>query len=426
MDPSPGKGGVKKSDSPSEEQVHTLIRMIRYFNQASDQFRKAYESLEKRVAELKIELERKNVELSRSLEEVKNLKNYLTNILESMSSGVICVDLEGRITVFNRAAEAITGYQQAELIGRRYREVFPEQGGTPPDLALRRGRELKNQEKVLTTKDGRKVPIRASVSLLRDERGRLLGAVEVFEDLTELKKLEQEVRQAQTLAALGEMAANAAHQIRNPLGAIGGFAALLERDLDPQDSRRRFVKKIIEGVATLDKIVAGMLFLTRPIQPNCKLVELRNLVQEVVALFKVQAALENPKAVIRTVLPQGQVHVRVDPQLFQEMLLHLLRNALQALEAGGRIRVRVALDGGSRVRIQISDTGKGIHPEIQKRLFHPFATDKSRATGLGLAIVKKIVELHQGEITFKTRENRGTTVTVSIPLDPLSLPGRDL
>jgi len=406
------------SSSAQYLKAKDLVQVIEHFNQVTLDFKAAYEKLEARVAELNLELEQKNAELSLSLREVNNLKNYLDNILESMSAGVICTDLEGRITLFNRAAEKITGYSTAQVMGVRYlklmgKENLPKQ---TPMWAIQKGKNIVNQQKHILSRDGVKIPIKSSICLLRDGEGKISGAVEVFEDQRELRQLEQQVQHARTLAALGEMAGNVAHSIRNPLGAIGGFATLLERDLAIDDPRRRWVQKIIEAIGNLDKIVSNLLFLTRPIEPNFRLVNLKTLVSEVISHFEVQTEENENKVNIQAKFPRSKVELELDPQLFQQMLLHLVRNALQAMSAGGELQIVMRRKPPHRVQLVLQDTGGGIPSQVQKRMYFPFTTTKKGSVGLGLAIVRKIVEIHHGDIRIETGADKGTTICLEFPV----------
>ena len=180
--------------------------------------------------DLNVELNKKNKELSESLKEMDSIRNHLKNILESMNMGVVAVDLDGKITVFNNAAQKITGLNSGNVIGKYYKDVYGElidESSTLLDT-LKDGKEYENEEKGINNTENMVIPVEYSTSLVKNEHGEVFGAVEMFVDMTEIKKLEEEVQRARTLAALGEMAANVAHEIRNPLGGIGGFAALLE------------------------------------------------------------------------------------------------------------------------------------------------------------------------------------------------------
>ncbi len=405
--------------SADPAQINNLIQVFEYFNKATDEFKGAYHKLEKRVAELNLELNQKNKDLLDSLKQVNHLKNYQSSILEEMNAGVICTDAGGKITIFNRSAEEITGIQSSEAIGKFYREIFGPDvpSEKTPVAVLESKKNIHNSEKEISNRAGDRIPIKFNISLVTGDRSEILGAVEVFEDLTEIHRLQREIQHARTMSALGEMAANVTHEIRNPLGAIGGFAALLERDIAPEDPRQRLVKKIIEGVGRLDKIIGNLLFVSRDVQAQYRNVPVKWVINDVLE-FLVSEIKQTESAVkIETKFPKKKLQAELDPQLFQQMLIHLLKNAIQAMPEGGTIRLHLQKTHRNSFRIIVSDSGEGMPEEIKERLYFPFASARSKGAGLGLAIVRKIVDLHNGSIHFQSSPGEGTTVVLEFPVD---------
>lgn len=190
--------------------------------------------------------------------------NNVLDILNYIFSGVAIVDLEGRIIWCNKSVEKITGYRRKEMLGKAYTEYLGKGVQEERSLlfTLRTITPIRNREKKIVTAKGAKIPVRFSTSILTAENGEVVGAIEIFEDLSPIKKLKEEIRQLKSLAVSREMTTGVAHAIRNPLGAIGGYAALLERDLQIDDPRRRLVKKIMEGVANIDKILKNLAIFT--------------------------------------------------------------------------------------------------------------------------------------------------------------------
>ncbi len=403
---------VKELKQP--EEIALLTQAIEYFTSATNEFSEAYRQLERQVERLNGELQQKNLELRKSLQETESLRRYLDNILASMDAGVICCDVHGRITVFNRAAEQLTGFRAQEVVGRAYESVFGRElpARYRPAELLRRKSRLVHREKHIPRADGSLMPVKFSISLLQNEKGEPIGVVEVFEDLSEIRKWERALQHASTLMALGEMAGQVAHEIRNPLGAIAGFAALLDRDLDEQDPRKRLVRKIIEGVGNMDRIVGNLVFLARPVKPNIKRINLKWLLGDVINHVLFENREETKSVLFERKFPKAPVQIFADPHLFQQMFLHLLRNAYQASPDGGKVEVRLQRPAAGGTRITVRDFGEGIPLDVQDRLFHPFASGRHRGAGLGLAIVRKIVELHKGQIDVKSRKGWGTRVVL--------------
>ena len=415
----------------SEEQLEGFTESFASFNKITQKLHSAYKNLEEKFEDLNLKLEKTNRELRQSLMEKEKISNYLNNILESLTSGVIAVNLEGEITLFNRAAEEILGYKTDEVLGRKYGEVMGEgvkEEMTLPFTLKSRSSHI-NEEKEVSIKEGKKVPLGFSTSLLTDSDNNILGAVEVFFDLSKIRELEEEVTRIRTLAALGEMAATVAHEVKNPLGGVRGFADLLDRDLEEGDPRKKSVQKIMEGVETLDKIVLSLLDYIKPIKLDLHRVEFIGFVDDVIKFFEIDLARENKKIDIVRKYADRELSCRLDPEQFRQVILNLLHNATQALPNRGKIWVQVSEEGKGidaspsssstqpeekRIVLKISDNGMGMSKATLNKLFTPFFTTKEHGTGLGLSTVKKIVEAHRGDIKVESKIGKGTTVIVRL------------
>ena len=386
------------------------------FQETTRRYREAYEELASKFESLTLKLEETNVHLQQSLEEKDRVSNYLNNILESLSGGVLVVDLDGEITFFNQEAEDITGFEQAKVLGQPYAEIIGLNAGRNLSVlhTLDTGERLASREKELAQPNGNTIPIGFSTSLVRDEAGTILGALEVFNDLTEVKRLEAEVQRVQTLAALGEMAATVAHEIRNPLGGIAGYAGMLERDLDSDDPNRRLVQKITEGVGRLNRIVVSLLNYTRPLRLNVHPVNLVELLEETTAFFAIDIERSREDIRIERDFPDGDLICRIDPEQLQQVILNLLQNAMQAMPDGGAIAVGLRVEENQGV-LSIGDTGIGMADEVREKLFTPFFTTKEDGTGLGLVTSKKIIDAHNGKIRVDSEPGRGTQFSISLP-----------
>ena len=238
-----------KSMNQRDDHMRALAEAFEKFTETTKTMDESYRRLETRVAALDRELADANRELALT-------SDYLESLLESMSDGVTAIDPSGRITAFNRAASAVLGYDRDEVVGQRFPDVFRR------EFALSPGRRAT----ALRAKDGREIPVSEQDSPLSDRSGHRIGTVKVFQDLTEIEALREQVRQQDRLAAVGEMAATVAHEIRNPLGGIRGFAALLARDVDAEDPRKRLVNKIEVGAKELERVVSELLEYTRPVE----------------------------------------------------------------------------------------------------------------------------------------------------------------
>ncbi|MBN1129366.1 MAG: PAS domain S-box protein [Chitinispirillaceae bacterium] len=403
------------------ELFESLQKAFGDFQLRAERLSRAYGAMQEDFKRVNIELAAKNEELKKSLLVQEEMRTYLNSILESMDNGVIGITTSGIITHFNRAAAEITGYAPDEVYFKSYRDLFKKQSENEPALLqiLKTGKPLKRDEKVLWHKDGHPVPVSFQTALLEDRGGTRLGAVEIFADVSRIKALEGEMQQARTMAALGEMSATVAHEIRNPLGAMGMWAELLERDLHPGDTRSQTLKKIIEGLSRLNKIVSNLLVYTRPAKPEIRKVQLENILSEVVDFIEIEIERLGYAITVRREWDRcGLSFVLADPEKIEQVIINLCLNAMQAMPDGGELTVRVehpTATGADYVGFSISDTGIGIEPENLTKVFDPFFTTRELGTGLGLAIVKKFIESHSGYIDVDSTPGNGSRFRVFLP-----------
>ncbi|MDD5675144.1 MAG: ATP-binding protein [Chitinivibrionales bacterium] len=397
-------------------------KILADFQARTETLRGAYGAMQEDFKKINLELDKKNNQLAESMQRLEETRTYLGSILESMNNGVIGVDIMGTVTHFNRAAEEITGFLRPDVMGKPYADFFQKDAASEYTLlhVLRSGRERKGDEKILWHRDGHPVPVSFQTGLLRDQKGALLGAVEIFSDISHIKALEKEMQSAKTMAALGEMSAVVAHEIRNPLGAMGVWVGLLDRDLAGDDPRKQTLSKVTEGLQRLNRIVSNLLVYTRPLSGQFRKVALKELVVETIDFVAVEIESQNTPIVIDKRLPADAtpLFIYADPEKIQQVIMNVCLNAVQAMPKGGTLSVTVDThrQGDTRyASFGISDTGIGIEAAAQQKIFEPFFTTKEHGTGLGLAIVKKIVELHSGYIDVQSAPGAGTTVKIFIP-----------
>lgn len=408
---------------PPETQAK-MAGLFDWFRGHVERLEEAYRELMTRFDRISRELEEKNRDLTSALSENERVRNQLKSVLESMSSAAVMVDTAGCITLYNAAAEKMFAIPSNQALGAAYGKVFASMAevqeaadASQTDLPLLRtlkgGEPVSDQERYWRVSGGYK-PIGFTTSVVRDPQGEILGAVEVASDLTEMKRMQQRMQHAQTLAAMGEMAATVAHEIRNPLAGIGGFAGLLERDLEIDDPRRALVRKIVQGVSSLNKIVSNLLVYTRPMEVNLHRVEFAAWMDEILRYAEVEIAKEDKP--IRIVRDWGfeSMHVRLDPEKFQQVFLNLIFNAIQAMPGEGTLTLKAHIDASGMLCIAVCDTGQGIPAANLDKIFNPFFTTKEQGTGLGLAIVQRIVNLHGGVIAVTSEVGKGTVFEVRI------------
>lgn len=408
--------------APDHEAV-ALARSCDHFNGTLSRLEGAHRLLSGQFEALRAELETANRRLQDSLSQQARLSGCLQNLLENLGSGVVAVDGEGRIVLFNQAASEILGVTPEEAVGRAADEVLGESGAQLA-ATLRGAEPVRNAEKAVQGRGGRTTPVRYSTAPFVADDGSPAGAVETFEDITRLQELSRQAERVSALTALGEMAATVAHEIRNPLGGIGGFAGLLERDLDVDDPRRRLVKKIVEGVESLNRMVTNLLNYTRPLQLNLRPVDFLEVVEDCLGFFEIDAGNRLANIELRREFPGRSLPCRTDPEQIQQIVLNLLHNAVQAMPSGGQIRVGVSearsdaeVTGlsGPCITLTVADSGVGMTDEVKEKLFMPFFTTKEDGNGLGLATAKKVIEAHGGDILVESTPRQGSAFTLYIP-----------
>jgi len=382
-------------------------------------------------------LESANTELRRGLEELADLKGYTDNILASLTNGIVTVDLEGRVVTLNPAAELLTGFFAGEVAGRYCTEVFAQ----TPDLAELLMETLANRTPVLGTtltlrrRGGRGLPVELSVSPLRGSEGKELGVIGVFRDLTRVRHLEERLRRSDRLAAVGELAAALAHEIKNPLTSLLTFSRRLTRAFEDSDFRQKFQTVVPRELERINGIVEGLLELARPARLTFKPVRVSTLLERAVELYGTR--IETQRIQVQRDYARDLPVIWADQEALYQALVNLVTNALDAMPAGGVLVLRTGWSdgdtvtagraGGRRVAIEVEDSGVGIPPAVIDRVFNPFFSTKESGTGLGLALTHKIVEDHGGSIDVRSTPGTGTTfrLVLAVMPDAPPEPGHD-
>ena len=266
-------------------------------------------------------------------------------------------------------------------------------------------------------KSGETVPLALSVTPILDESHNCRGAVIILRDLTEIKLLEEKVRRSEKLAAIGKLAAAVAHEIRNPLSSIRGFAQYLRNTLKDKPREKEYAETIVSEVDRINRVVTDLLTFARPMEADLAPTDVTELIERTVRL--VQADARSRNIGIQMSLSDLSI-VPLDTNQMTQAILNLLLNSLQAVSSGGHIEVGAELDPSvSRLNLWVEDDGPGISREQNEKIFDPFFTTREKGTGLGLAIVHKIVENHNGEINLQSPPHgkaRGCRFTISIPV----------
>ena len=343
-----------------------------------------------------------------------DLQAFKDLVFQSVGTGLIALDREHRVTALNRAAEEITGRAASEAIGRPWSVLFGDAVALDAiDAAIEDNpRTSTLHETTLRRPDGTAAPVRLTFSALRSGEGARLGLIGACEDLSAIRQLEARMRQADRLATLGRMAANIAHEIRNPLASLTGAIEVLATPATTAEARDRLSQIVMRESERLNQIIKDFLEYARPAPLTLETVSVATTLEEVLVLFEHRARPGSLKIVREF---SALLHWRVDPQQFKQVVWNLCLNAVQAMPDGGELRLGAAAASGQMLAVWVSDTGAGIAPDDLPHVFEPFFSTKAEGTGLGLALVHRIVQEHGGEIDVRSTPGFGTTFTIMLP-----------
>lgn len=355
-----------------------------------------------------IALENANLmaEVADRLEHISNLKAFTDTLLDNLTTAIIVLDPSGRLLMTNAAARACT------------RRSLPSGEPLPPEMEAicPAGRVLRGENVPEHDVPWGDTVLEVSAAPLRDARGELLGAICLCRDVTRVRAMERQVRRVEKLAAIGELAAGAAHEIRNPLTSIRGFIQLIHGRTAAAAEDREFYQIVLNEIDRIDSIIRDLLVLAKPADLRREETDLAALADEVLLLQAGELVRRNVR--VRRVFDPAVTPVPVDPKMIRQLLFNLLINAAQAMPSGGTITVGIEPVGPDQVALSVADTGMGILPDNLPRLFVPFFTTKDEGTGLGLALCYSIVQAHGGRIDVDSREGEGTIFTVTLPVFP--------
>lgn len=406
-DPLDGRRPTKESLAPLELFIHQAAvaienaRLFRELNEAKDQIKEYAEHLEEKVKE--------------RTRDLKESEERLKSIFAASPDAITVTDLEGNITACTEQSwKAYGGSSEAELIGKNALELVAERDRGEASKNMRRTFEeglVRNVEVNLLTKDGREYPAELSASVIQDASERPVGLVEVTKDISERKKMQQQLLKAERFAAIGEVAAMVGHDLRNPLTGIAGAAYYLKTKLGPNVDKKSYemLELVEKDIQYSDKIITDLLDYSREIRLDLEESTPKEVVRRTLELTGIPLGVS---LVDRTF---GKPVVRVDVEALVRAFVNIVRNAFDAMPDGGTLTLS-SKQVDACVEISFSDTGVGMSDDVLDRLWTPFFTTKAKGMGLGLSICRRIVEAHNGKISVKSVEGKGTTFKVILPV----------
>jgi two-component system sensor histidine kinase HydH len=341
---------------------------------------------------------------------LSRIKAFSDHLVENMPIGLIAVDSKRKIAMSNNTAGSILSISPPDISGKGAEAILPE-------ALLKLISDLEEKKGVVETeidcvlKDGKTVPLEVSAAELKDEMENFLGNIILFKDLSEVRSLRREVARSQRLASLGSLAAGVAHEIRNPLSSIKGFAVYF-RERQEKEEEKQIAGIMIQEVDRLNRVVSQLVELSRPVSVSKKPVSLRTVIENTLILMERDAS--EKKIEIKKIFLREELQIPVDEDRISQVLLNLYLNAIDSMENGGVLSVELS-GGNEGATIKVSDTGKGIDEKDLPHVFDPYYTTKRTGTGLGLAIVHNIVEAHNGKITVESSPGKGSVFSVFLP-----------
>ncbi len=347
-------------------------------------------------------LEKTAQELEQTDMDLRNLELFNREVIESLPSGLFTVDMSGKILLFNEAAERITGVRRESVIGQKIDAVLPFFR-----FPLREGR----REEIMPV-DGAEKIIGITISPLKGLAEAPKGFIAVFQDLTQIKKLEDDIKKKEKMAAIGELSSNIAHEIRNPLASLKGSIEMLKENSVNQNYKERLMEIALKEMERLNYIITDFLTYSRPTLPVFQTFDMRELLDETVELLR-NSDQGRGLITVRTQYANPLL-VDADPQKMQQVFWNLGVNAIEAMPDGGELFISAASTNGD-IAITFQDSGQGIEGKDIGKVFYPFFTTKENGTGLGLAIVYRIIDEHRGKISVRSTSGVGTAFEIILP-----------
>jgi len=346
-------------------------------------------------------------------------ERVLHSIIQNYSDAVIALDNDYKIFFWNKGAERIFGYTLDEMLGKTVDPIVPSELKEKGELqwlfeeTLRKG-YIENYETERITKDGRRIIVNLSRSLIKDENGEILGSIAIVKDVTKVKELEKQIQHSDKLALIGQIAAGIAHEIGTPLNVISGNAEYIMMEMGENNPYKEELETIISQAEKIANLIKQLLEFARPKKPNYTKINVNHEISHVVELLKHQFEKSNIKLNLK--FSENIPDIYADCSQIHQVFLNIIMNAIQAINQNGLIEIETFLRDGY-VNIKFKDNGIGILPEHIDKIFEPFFTTKEagKGTGLGLAVSKRIIDEHNGKVEVESTPGKGTIFTVKFP-----------
>ena len=346
---------------------------------------------------------------------LQDIRALASEIVRNLPVGMVVVSGDGNIRFINSVACSLLAVRPESAQGALARSILPI---ALLDLrnSISRGKTVVEKELRLPGRENTSVPVNVSTTDIVGEEGQYMGFMFILQDLSELRQLEIKIRQREKLAAIGDLAAGIAHEVRNPLSSIKGYVTYFGSLFAQGSENRKAAEITAEEVDRVNRVISELLEFARPSDLKLVATDLRKLIEHSLGIVAQEASFAG--VTITTQLDHNLPELLVDPDRITQVILNILINAIQAMEQGGQLSVATHQQE-EEILVDISDTGHGISPEDQGNMFNPYFTTKKNGTGLGLAIVHKIVEDHGGSVHIRSIQDGGTQVSIALPIHPV-------
>jgi len=345
---------------------------------------------------------------------LKRIKAFSDNVVDNMPIGLVALDQDRTVISFNQECESILNKETSIVIGRPADTVLPPD---IMDLIHEMDKSKTGIEKEINyhTPEGKRLTLEISVSMLEGGGDSFMGYLVLLRDITEIRSLEKEIERSRRLASIGGLAAGVAHEIRNPLSSIKGFATYFSERYKDVPEDKKTAEIMIREVERLNRVIGQLLEFARPVNIEKRPMPVGALIQHSIKVIEREADKKDIRIKIDDI-PEGLEPVSVDIDRMNQVFINLYLNAIEAMPDGGTLTIAATPEKDyRRLRITITDTGRGIDRNDLAHVFDPYFTTKQSGTGLGLSIVHRIIESHNGEITIESESGKGTTVAISLP-----------
>ncbi|OGP98991.1 MAG: hypothetical protein A2026_00545 [Deltaproteobacteria bacterium RBG_19FT_COMBO_46_12] len=380
------------------------------------------------------DLKKKKKELIQKQVDYNQLETFNRNIIQSLDSGLLTIDLSGKINFLNRTAEKILNRNREELKSTSIFDLFPNIHDVLEQVKKKLSNpssDYQRYETLLANHHDKKIYLGFSISPLTNPDESLIGHTLIFQDITKFKEMEEQMKRVDKMAAVGVLAAGMAHEIRNPLASLSGSIQMLKSELSLDHHQQHLMEITLRESERLNALITDFLLFAQPPQTHKMISPIGRVIDETIELFFHSPSFHDG---IRILGPNNdeEIQTSIDPDQIKQVFWNLFINAAHAMPNGGEIRVQcqkgnawgipslpasLQLKGKEWVKISIADSGNGIAPEEKEKIFEPFFTTKENGTGLGLSIVHKIIENHNGLIKVESDLDRGSTFTIFLPVD---------